>query len=73
MELHVVAIPEDRNKKPSRSSNSDRDIDVISSDDFSSINDGVDNRIFEESLSCCLQEEGHESELNVVLFQEFLA
>lgn len=68
-----MAVSEDWDEKSSRSSNSDRDIDVISSNDLVSINNSVSDGVLEESLSCCFQEEGHESKLNVVLFQELFA
>lgn len=68
-----MAVSEDWDEKSSRSSNSDRDIDVISSNDLVSINNSVSDGVLEESLSCCLQEEGHESKLNVVLFQELFS
>lgn len=73
MEFHVMAISEDGNEKSSRSSHGYRDIDVVSPDDFVTIDDRVHNGVFQEGLGGCLQEERHESQLDVVLLKEFLS
>ena len=61
MEFKTLTVPQDRYHKSCWSSNSNRDINVVSLDNLISVNDRVDNRILLKGKGCRLDEERHES------------
>lgn len=72
MKLHVVAVPQYRHHEPSGGCHCNRDVDVVATYDFGSVNDTVDNRKLLQSHRRCLQKEGHETQLNSIFLKEVL-
>ena len=72
MELHVLTVFQDWDQKTSWCSNSNRHIDVVSSNNLVSIDNWVNDWVFLKGQSGGSDEETHESELDAVLFEEIL-
>lgn len=70
---HVVAVAEHRDNESGGGGYSDGDVDEVSVDDLVLVDDSVDNWLLLEGGSGCLDECGHEAELDVVLLGEGLA
>lgn len=60
MELEVLAVPQNRDHKSSRSGHSNRNINIVPPHNLIAIDDGIDNGVLLEGEGGSPEEEGHE-------------
>lgn len=72
MHFETLTVPQDWDHEASWCSNSHRNVNEVSLNHVSSIDDTVDDGVFLEGLDCSSDKEGHESELDAVFVDKLV-
>lgn len=70
MELHVLAVSDDGNEESGGCGDCDWEVDEVSLDDLVAIDGGINLRVGLKGEGAGLKEERHESQLDIIFFQE---